>query len=186
MVRLTTYLDLESLEIQRSGFDFKLNLTSAIGDLANRDILASYVSCLNAMAYDTRLPTRFGELLSLVLKAVMWERLVNASCRAWWQSLRSYSSSSKKFCIGMDIFFVNGHIFFMTYSRKICFMLVTHLINHKVSKVWAAMHKIYQMYHCWNSWWWRVCLNHGSSCIPPSQSNLEIGCSFWTWRFGQM
>ncbi len=41
MARLTTYLDLESLEIQRFGFDFKLNLTSAIGDLANRDISAS-------------------------------------------------------------------------------------------------------------------------------------------------
>ncbi len=40
MARLTNYLDLKSLEIQRSGFDFKLNLTSAIGDLANRDILA--------------------------------------------------------------------------------------------------------------------------------------------------
>jgi hypothetical protein len=38
VARLTTYLDLESLEIQRSGFDFKLNHTSAIGDLANRDI----------------------------------------------------------------------------------------------------------------------------------------------------
>jgi hypothetical protein len=47
------YLDLESLKIQRSGFNFKSNLTSAIGDLANRDILASYVSRPNAMAYDT-------------------------------------------------------------------------------------------------------------------------------------
>jgi hypothetical protein len=53
MARLTTYLDLKSLKIQRSGFNFKSNLTSAIGDLANRDILASYVSRLNAMAYDT-------------------------------------------------------------------------------------------------------------------------------------
>ncbi len=38
MVHLTTYLDLESLEIRRSGFDFKLNLTSAVGNLANQDI----------------------------------------------------------------------------------------------------------------------------------------------------
>jgi hypothetical protein len=53
VARLTTYLDLESLEIQ-TGFDFKLNLTSAIGNLANHDILASYGSCLNAVAYDTR------------------------------------------------------------------------------------------------------------------------------------
>ncbi len=35
---LTTYLDLESLQIQRSGFDFKSNLTSVIGDLANCNI----------------------------------------------------------------------------------------------------------------------------------------------------
>ncbi len=34
----------------------------------------------------------------------------------------------------------------MTYSRMICFTTVTHLINHKVVEVWAAMHKIYQMY----------------------------------------
>ncbi len=52
----------------------------------------------------------------------------------------------QKVCIGIDIFFVNGRIFFMMYSRKICFTTVTRLINHKVSEVWAAMHKIYQMY----------------------------------------
>jgi hypothetical protein len=52
----------------------------------------------------------------------------------------------QKVCIGIDIFFVNGHIFFMTYSRKICFTTVTHLINPKVGEVWDAMHKIYQMY----------------------------------------
>ncbi len=54
MAHLTTNLDLESLEIQRSGFDFRSNLTSAIGNLANRDILASFVARLNGMAYDTR------------------------------------------------------------------------------------------------------------------------------------
>jgi hypothetical protein len=52
----------------------------------------------------------------------------------------------RKVCIGINIFFANGHIFFMTYSRKICFTKVNHLINYKVSKVWAVMHKIYQMY----------------------------------------
>ncbi len=49
-------------------------------------------------------------------------------------------------CIGIDIFFVNGHIFFMAYSKKTCFIAVTHLINRKVSEVWDAMHKIFQMY----------------------------------------
>ncbi len=58
MARLVTYLDLESLKIQRSGFDFKLNLTSAVGNLANCNILASYVSRLNAMAYDRNAETK--------------------------------------------------------------------------------------------------------------------------------
>jgi hypothetical protein len=52
----------------------------------------------------------------------------------------------QKVRIGIDIFFVNGHIFFMTFSRMICFTTVAHLINHKVVEVWAVMHKIYQMY----------------------------------------
>jgi hypothetical protein len=52
----------------------------------------------------------------------------------------------QKVCVGINIFFVKGHIFFMTFSRKICFTTITHLINHKVSEVWATMHKIYQMY----------------------------------------
>jgi hypothetical protein len=56
VAHLTTYLDLESLKIRRSGFHFKLNLTSAIGDLENSDILASYVSRFNAMAYDMLKP----------------------------------------------------------------------------------------------------------------------------------
>jgi hypothetical protein len=34
----------------------------------------------------------------------------------------------------------------MTFSRKICYTTITHQNNHKVSEVWAAMHKIYQMY----------------------------------------
>ncbi len=52
MGHLTTYLDIESCKILRSGFDFTSNLTSAIGDLANRGFLASYVSRHTAMAYD--------------------------------------------------------------------------------------------------------------------------------------
>jgi hypothetical protein len=52
----------------------------------------------------------------------------------------------QKVCIGIDILFVNGHIFLMMYSRKICLTTVTPLINHKPSEVWVAMHKIYQMY----------------------------------------
>ena len=60
MGRLTTYLDIKSHKILRSGFDFTSNLTSAIGDLANCGFLASYVSHHKAMAYDivSLLPTR--------------------------------------------------------------------------------------------------------------------------------
>ncbi len=34
----------------------------------------------------------------------------------------------------------------MTFSRKICFTTITHLINDKESEVWTAMQKIYQIY----------------------------------------
>jgi hypothetical protein len=60
VMHLATYLQLKFCKILRSGFDFKLNLTSAIGNLANRSFLASYVSHHKAMAYDivSLLPTR--------------------------------------------------------------------------------------------------------------------------------
>jgi hypothetical protein len=59
----------------------------------------------------------------------------------------------QKVRIGIDIFFVNGHIFFMRYSRMICITTVTHLIDHKVIEVWDAMHKIYQIvYALWVSY----------------------------------
>ncbi len=46
VAHLTTYLDLNSLEIRRSGFNFKSNLTSAIGDLANCDIQQAMVPAI--------------------------------------------------------------------------------------------------------------------------------------------
>jgi hypothetical protein len=62
VARLTTYLDLESREILRSGLDFRSNLTSAIWDLANRGFLASYVSRHKVMAYDTHACTLWPTL----------------------------------------------------------------------------------------------------------------------------
>jgi hypothetical protein len=53
VARLTTYLDLKSCKILTSGFNFKSNLTSTIGNLANHGILVGYVSRHKAMAYDT-------------------------------------------------------------------------------------------------------------------------------------
>jgi hypothetical protein len=52
VARLTTYLDLKSREILKSGFNFKSNLTSAIGNLENCGFLASYVSRHKDMADD--------------------------------------------------------------------------------------------------------------------------------------
>ena len=52
----------------------------------------------------------------------------------------------QKVSITIDIFFINGYVFFMTYSRKTCFTTVTDLVNQKVNEVWAMLHKIYQMY----------------------------------------
>jgi hypothetical protein len=39
----------------------------------------------------------------------------------------------RKVQIGINIFIVNGYIFFMTYSRMICFTTVTHLIEPTVA-----------------------------------------------------
>jgi hypothetical protein len=86
----------------------------------------------------------------------------------------------QKVGIGIDIFFVNGCIFIMRYSRKICFTTVTHLINRKVSEVWDAMHKIYQMH--------MLCRFHivelaGDGEISLYQSSLGLGRSISTCGF---
>jgi hypothetical protein len=61
VVCLTTYLDLESLEIRRSGFDFKSNLTSAIDDLANHDI------------QQDMFPTIMPWPMTEAIDAILWE-----------------------------------------------------------------------------------------------------------------
>jgi hypothetical protein len=51
---VATHIDLLNLSQDlRIWFNYKSNLTSAISKLANRNILASYVSRHNATAYDT-------------------------------------------------------------------------------------------------------------------------------------
>jgi hypothetical protein len=51
-MHLATHVDLLNLsQDSEIWFNFKSNLTSAISDLANHDILVSYVSRHNAMAY---------------------------------------------------------------------------------------------------------------------------------------
>jgi hypothetical protein len=43
-------------------------------------------------------------------------------------------------------FFVNKHIFFTTYSTKICFITVTHLGFRTKALIWEALHVKYKMY----------------------------------------
>ncbi len=48
--------------------------------------------------------------------------------------------------LGIDCFFVNMHVFFTTYSTKICFTTVTHLSNRTKEVIWVALHATYKMY----------------------------------------
>jgi hypothetical protein len=46
----------------------------------------------------------------------------------------------------IECFFVNKHIFFTTYSTKICFTAVTHLAHCTKSYLWEALFATYKMY----------------------------------------
>jgi hypothetical protein len=48
--------------------------------------------------------------------------------------------------LAIDCFFVNKHIFFTTYSTKICFTTVTHLGFRTKALIWEALHMTYKMY----------------------------------------
>jgi hypothetical protein len=48
--------------------------------------------------------------------------------------------------LAIDCFFVNKHIFFTTYSTKICFTTVTHLGFRTKALIWKALHATYKMY----------------------------------------
>ena len=48
--------------------------------------------------------------------------------------------------LAIDIFFVNKHIFFTTYSTKICFSTVTHLMTREKEAIWEALLVTYNMY----------------------------------------
>jgi hypothetical protein len=48
--------------------------------------------------------------------------------------------------LAIDCFFVNKHIFFTTYSTKICFTMVTHLGFRTKALIWEALHMMYKMY----------------------------------------
>jgi hypothetical protein len=46
----------------------------------------------------------------------------------------------------INVFFVNKHIFLMTYSTKICFSTVTHLAYREQEYIWKALLVTYNMY----------------------------------------
>jgi hypothetical protein len=48
--------------------------------------------------------------------------------------------------LAIDIFFVNKHIFFTSYSTKICFSMVTHLAYREKEYIWVALLVTYNMY----------------------------------------
>ncbi len=48
--------------------------------------------------------------------------------------------------LAIDCFFVNKHIFFTTYSTKICFTTVAHLAHCTKAYLWEALFETYKMY----------------------------------------
>ncbi len=48
--------------------------------------------------------------------------------------------------LAIDCFFVNKHIFFTTYSTKICFTMVTHVGFRMKAFIWEALQAMYKMY----------------------------------------
>jgi hypothetical protein len=48
--------------------------------------------------------------------------------------------------LAINYFFVNKHIYFTTYSTKICFTTVTHLGFRTKTFIWEALHVTYKMY----------------------------------------
>jgi hypothetical protein len=48
--------------------------------------------------------------------------------------------------LAIDCFFANKHVLFTTYSTKICFRMVTHIVLHPKEYMWEALHSTYKMY----------------------------------------
>jgi hypothetical protein len=48
--------------------------------------------------------------------------------------------------LAIDVFFINKHIFFTTFSTKICFTTITHLTFHNKKLIWGALLTTYKMY----------------------------------------
>jgi hypothetical protein len=64
-----------------------------------------------------RLPIRFGELVPK-LKGRILQEINQHKPQKLVKVLQELLQLQQMVCIGIDVFVVNGHIFFMTYSRK--------------------------------------------------------------------
>ena len=48
--------------------------------------------------------------------------------------------------LAIDCFFVNKHVFFTTFSTKICFTTITHFNNRTQEVIWVDLLATYKMY----------------------------------------
>ncbi len=48
--------------------------------------------------------------------------------------------------LAIDCFFVNKHVFFTTFSTKICFTMITHLSSRNKEVIWVALLATFKMY----------------------------------------
>ena len=48
--------------------------------------------------------------------------------------------------LAIDMFFINKHIFFVTFSTKNCFTTITSLAFCNKNLIWDALHATYEMY----------------------------------------
>jgi hypothetical protein len=48
--------------------------------------------------------------------------------------------------LAIDCFFVNKHVFFATFSTKICFTTITHLSSRNKEAIWVALLATYKIY----------------------------------------
>jgi hypothetical protein len=48
--------------------------------------------------------------------------------------------------LAIDMFFINKHAFFTTYSTKICFTTVTNILMHQKEHLWEALYSACKMY----------------------------------------
>ena len=52
----------------------------------------------------------------------------------------------KRVTLAIDIFFVNGVPYFVTFSLRICFLSVTHLQNRKIETIFKALKAMHNYY----------------------------------------